>query len=129
MLGKIRRSRAASPGPSPDGQPPTGPRPRGSRLSLPPHRKLWVPLLCLVLLGGLAAAVLPRLLGPPTTGVRPVEPVHCTVNAAAGSLPPVKPGDVVCLSGTSPSPLTIRGGGTPDQPVGKRAVRGRAVVP
>ena len=46
-----------------------------------------------------------------------MQPVHCTVNAAADSLPPVKPGDVVCLSGTSPSPLTIRGGGTPDQPV------------
>ena len=117
MLGRMRRSRATSPGASPDGRPPTGPRLRGSRLSLPPHRKLWVPLLCLVLLGGLAVVVLPRLLGPPATGVRPLEPVHCTVNAAAGSLPPVKPGDVVCLSGTSPSPLTIRGGGTPDQPV------------
>ena len=83
MLGRMRRSRAASPGASPDGPPSTGPRARGPRLSLPPHRKLWVPLLCLVLLGGLAAVVLPRLLGgPPTTGVRPVEPVHCTVKAA-----------------------------------------------
>ena len=117
-LGRMKRSRAASPGASPDGPPSTGPRARGSRLSLPGHRKLWVPLLCLVLLGGLAAVVLPRLLGgPPTTGVRPVQPVQCTVNAAAGSLPPVKPGDVVCLSGTSPLPLTIRGGGTPEQPV------------
>jgi len=117
MLRRLRRSRATSPGAFTDEKPPTGRRPPGSRRRFPARRRLWVPLVCLVLLGGLAAILLPRLLGPLGQGVRPLKPVHCTVPAAADSLPPVKPGDVVCLSGTSPSPLTIRSGGTPEQPV------------
>jgi len=42
---------------------------------------------------------------------------QCTIDGAVGSVPPVVPGDVVCLSGTLDSRLTIDTGGTPDRPV------------
>jgi hypothetical protein len=66
----------------------------------------------------------------PPTGVPGSSPAGaCTVEATVDSVPEVRAGDVVCLSGTSTSPLTITTSGTADSPItfvggGSAKVRG-----
>jgi hypothetical protein len=77
---------------------------------------LVVGAVVVVALGWVAVAGLPFAVQS-TPGVRTPPPVRCTVDAAPDALPPVKPGDVVCVSGTSKEELAITTGGTVDRPV------------
>src|SRR5690348_11721380 len=73
---------------------------------------------------GAAAAPPP---GVADAGAHPSAPVRCTVTARSDALPPVKPGDVVCLSGSPAAPLVIKTGGTAALPI-IYAGRGAATV-
>jgi pectate lyase len=60
-------------------------------------------------------------------GPRPLTP-RCTVTATGADMPPAKPGDTVCFSGTLPRRLQIRAGGTESAPIVYSGM-GSAVVP
>ena len=63
-----------------------------------------------------AAATPGDVADPAAPGKRPVAS-RCTVRASGGGVPAARPGDVVCFTGTLPSRLEIRGGGTPEAPI------------
>ncbi len=94
---------------------PPAPKARSSR-----RPKLWIAAAVGVLLLAIGWVVVINASAgstPRPSGVGTAAANGCTIDAAVGSIPPVKAGDVVCLSGTSPSPLVIRTGGTPGRPV------------